>query len=71
MSLGSSSACQWGTLKANPSKKELIVFGTQQNTRAPQSIADIFYSSNIQPVETVKTLGVVFATNMTWELHIQ
>ena len=59
------------TLKVNPDKTQLIVIGTRQNTRTLPHFTVTFRDRNLQPADTVKNLGLIFDSNMTWEPHVR
>ena len=59
------------SLKVNPDKTQLIVFGSRQNLRNVPPFGVKFRERTIQPVLEVKNLGVIFDRHLSWDAHIQ
>ena len=59
------------SLKVNPDKTQLIVFGSRQNLRNVPPFGMKFRERTIQPVLEVKNLGVIFDRHLSWDAHTQ
>ena len=59
------------SLKVNPDKTQLIVFGSRQNLRNVTPFGVKFRERTLQPVSEVKNLCVIFDRHLSWDAHVQ
>ena len=62
--------CCTNELLINPSKPKLILFGTRQLLSKIPDIRVPFLGQNIAPVPSVKDLGIILDSNLTFNDHV-
>ena len=58
------------SLKVNPNKTQLMIFGTRQNLRTLPNVTVAFRGVTLETHTEVKNLGVIFDRHLSWEQHI-
>ena len=58
------------SLKVNPNKTQLMIFGTRQNLKGLPKVTVKFRGVALEPCTQVKNLGVIFDSTLSWEQHI-
>ena len=73
MELALSSLDGWfraNSLKVNPNKTQLMIFGTRQNLKNLPEVTVKFRGVALEPCTEVKNLGVIFDSTLSWDQHI-
>ena len=58
------------SLKVNPNKTQLMIFGTRQNLRTLPNVTVAFRGVTLETHTEVKNFGVIFDRHLSWEQHI-